>query len=94
MALDVSAIETELRSVTGELTLGWDDLAIYCKGKMMEAAMNGGVTSYTINGRSVTKDVRWWQDAYTFAKAQSSAEDDGGIVGVPVSFRAPTSRTV
>lgn len=94
MALDVSSLEAELRTVAGQLTLTWDDLATYCKAKMIEAAVSGGVTSYTINGRTVAKDLRWWQDAYTFAKAQSASEDEGGIVGVPISFRAPATRFV
>lgn len=94
MALDVASIETEVRAVTGAMSLSWDDLALYVKGKMVEAAINGGVTSYTINGRTVAKDIRWWQEAYRFAKAQGAAEDDGGIVGCPISFRAPVERRV
>lgn len=94
MALDVTAIESEVRAVTGALSLSWDDLATYCKAKMIEAAINGGITSYTVNGRTVAKDLRWWQEAHKFAKAQAAAEDEGGICGQPISFRAPRGRSI
>ena len=94
MALDVTALESEVRAVAGALSLSWDDLATYAKGKMIECAVNGGVTSYTINNRTVTKDIRWWQDLHKFAKAQSAAEDDGGICGQQISFRAPRGRSI
>jgi len=86
MALDVSALSTEIVGVAGALDLSWSEFATYLKGKMMEAAINGGVTSYTINGRTVAKDVRWWQDAHAYALKQASVEDSGGIEDQPIYF--------
>lgn len=90
MALDVSAIESEVRTVAGQMSLTWDEMAIYYKAKMAEAGINGGVTSYVINGRTVTKDVRWWQAAYQFAQQQAAVDDTGGITGATISFRSTT----
>lgn len=90
MALDVSAIQGEINSVAGSLDLTWSEFAIYLKGKMMEAAISGGLTSYTINGRTVTKDIRWWQDAHQYALQQANVEESGGIDIQPIRFGART----
>jgi hypothetical protein len=94
MALDISSVETEIRSIAGQMDLTWDEMATYYKAKMAEAGINGGVTSYTINGRTVQKDVRWWREAYTFAQQQAAVDDVGGIVGSTISFRSTTPRIV
>ena len=92
MALDIASVESEVRSVAGAMDLTWDEMATYYKAKMAEAGINGGVTSYTINGRTVQKDVRWWREAYTFAQQQAAVDDVGGIVGSTISFRSPVTR--
>lgn len=88
MALDVSALQSEITGVAGSLDLSWSEFAIYLKGKMMEAAISGGLTSYSINGRTVTKDLRWWQDAHQYALQQANVEDSGGIDVQPIRFGA------
>ena len=86
MALNVDALTTEISGVAGALALSWSEFAAYLKGKMMEAAVNGGVTSYTINGRTVTKDLRWWQDAHQYALSQANTENSGGVYIQPIYF--------
>lgn len=86
MALDVSALRTEITGVAGSMDLTWAEFAIYLKGKMMEAAVNGGVTSYTINGRTVAKDLRWWQESHQYALEQANVETSGGIDIQPIRF--------
>lgn len=93
MALDVDAMQQEIREANGAMSLTWAESALFYKIKMDEAAKNGGVTAYTLNGRTVTKDLRWWQEAYKFAKAQAAVDDEGGIVGCPISFGAPAYPT-
>lgn len=87
--MDAEALQSEIRELVGEFDLEWSEFALFLKLKMVEAAKNGGVTTYTINGRSVTKDLRWWQDAYKFAKDQANIENSGGIDSVTISFRKP-----
>lgn len=86
MGLDVDSLRTEIRDVAGSLDLTWSEFATYLKGKMMEAALSGGVTSYTINGRSVVKDLNWWQKAHEYAMQQAAVEDSGGIDVQPIRF--------
>jgi len=86
MALDVDAIRTEVVAVVGSLDLTWSEFAVYLKGKMMEAAINGGITSYTINGRTVTKDAQWWKTAYEYAQRQANVDDCGGVDVQPIYF--------
>lgn len=86
MALDTDALRSEITGVAGSLDLSWSDFAVYLKGKMMEAAINGGITSYTINGRTVAKDLRWWQDAHKYALQQATVEGSGGVDIQPIYF--------
>ncbi len=86
MALDTDAINTEVRTVAGALDVSWEDFATYCKGKIIECTINGGITTYTINGRTVTKDQSWFTKAFEFAVAQANIQNSGGIGGQPISF--------
>lgn len=86
MALDTDALRTEITGVAGSLDLSWSEFATYLKGKMMEAAINGGITSYTINGRTVSKDLRWWQDAHAYALRQAAVDSGGGVDVQPIYF--------
>ena len=86
MALDVAALRTEITGVAGSLDLTWSEFAVYLRGKMMEAAINGGITSYTVNGRTISKDLRWWQDAHQYALSQANTETSGGVDIQPIYF--------
>lgn len=88
MALDVDALHTEIREVCGKLDVPWTDFAAYCKGKMIECAINGGIANYSINGRTVTKDLDWWERAMRFAIEMAAVERSGGIDEQPISFLA------
>jgi hypothetical protein len=90
MALDADAINTEVRSVAGKLDVSWRDFATYVKGKIIEAGINGGVSSYTINGRTVTKDLQFWELALKMALEMSAVENSGGIDEQPIRFIART----
>ena len=92
-AADVEAIQDEITQIAGALRISWADIAKAAQLKMAEATLNGGITSYTINGRTVTRDLRWWQEAYRFAMAQAAVDDEGGIVGCPISFQRPIYRS-
>jgi hypothetical protein len=88
MALDSDAINTEVRTVAGKLDVSWRDFATYVKGKIIEAGINGGVSSYTINGRTVTKDLLFWERALRLAMEMASIENSGGIDEMPIRFIA------
>lgn len=93
MALDLADLRAQLQTGQNGSDITWRDIAGFLKLKIFEAQINGGVTSYTINGRSVAKaalaDLR---EAYDAALKHASIEETGGISGVPISFRAPTGR--
>lgn len=86
MSLDTDAIDQEISTVRGSLQSSWADFAIFCKAKIMECTINGGVTTYTLNGRTVTKDINWFKTAYDMAIKESNVETGGGISGTPIHF--------
>jgi hypothetical protein len=88
MALDTTAINAEVQSVAHALDVSWRDFGIYCKAKIIEAGINGGVSSYSINGRTVTKDLQFWERALKLAMEMASVENSGGIDEQPIRFLA------
>ncbi len=76
MALNVAALNTELASVKDALDFSWSDLKVYIKGKIAEAVVNGGITNYTIAGRSVTVNLEWLNNALKIAESRAG----GGLV--------------
>lgn len=88
MAVNVSAIDDEIAGVARSLQTSWTDFAIYCKAKIFECGINGAVASYTVNGRTVVKDLAWWEGALRLAQNQASIESSGGIDEIPISFRS------
>lgn len=86
MAVDSAAINSEVRTVIGALDVSWTDFVIYVKAKIMEAGIAGGVAAYTINGRSVTKDLRWWNELLALAQAQAAVEQNGGFASQEIYF--------
>lgn len=95
MAIDLDAMRTQLQTGRNGADIGWRDIAGFLKLKMLEAQLNGGITTYTINGRSVTRaSLAELREAYTDALKNASIEETGGISGVPISFRAPTGRSI
>jgi hypothetical protein len=86
MALDMDALQTEVESIGSALRVTWRQRIIFLEGKLMEAQLAGGITSYTINGRTVTKDVRWLNEAHDYAQRMANVEESGGIDVQPISF--------
>jgi len=72
--MDLQSINDELTSVRSQLRVSWRDFALYCKAKMMEAAMNGNIASYSIGGRSVTRSLDQWQVWHEYALRQVNNE--------------------
>lgn len=85
--LDVRPIDAEISAVVRTLQTSWADFRIYCKAKIFECAINGGVASYTIAGRTVVRDLSWWQSTLELADRQA-ANEAGGMIEIPISFRA------
>ncbi len=86
MPLDTDAINEQLTAVRQSLNVGWSDFAIYCQGKMMEAAIAGGIAGYSINGRTVTLSADRWERWHDYAQRQAAVAR-GGIAEQPITFR-------
>ena len=86
MALDSDAINLEVRTVAGKLDVSWRDFATYVRGKIIEASINGGISSYTLNGRTIAKDLTFWERALKLALEMASVENSGGIDEQPIRF--------
>ena len=94
MALDLAALRNALSDGQSGADISWRDIAGYLKLKVFEAQINGGVTSYTINGRTVARaTLTDLNAAYAEALKNAAIEETGGISGAPISFRAPLRDT-
>jgi hypothetical protein len=93
MAIDLDALRAELAKGGNGSDIAWRDIAGYLKLKAVEAQMAGGVTSYSINGRTVSRatlaDIN---AAYDMALKYAAVEEHGGIATAPISFREPYNR--
>jgi hypothetical protein len=76
MALDVAALTTELNLMKDQDGLSWRLIKDYLRGKVAEAALSGGVVSYTINGRTVTRSAQQLEQMLSMVEKRSG----GGLV--------------
>lgn len=83
--MDLSSINSEILAARSGLNVSWADFALYCKAKMMEAAIGGGIASYSIGGRSVTKSLDQWERWHRYAMAQTNSEN-GGVQMQDIKF--------
>lgn len=91
MALNYGAISTELTELVAlyeASPISWADIATFCKIAWVQARQSeSGVTSYTIAGRSITRDADAWSRWYRFALDMANVEDHGGIGQQDIYFR-------
>lgn len=74
MAIDVTAITAELDLMRDQDGISWSKIKDYLRGKLAEAAINGGsVISYTIGGRSVTRSIEQIEKMLSIAESRGSA---------------------
>jgi hypothetical protein len=83
--MDLQAINDEVGNVRSQLRVSWRDFAVFCKAKMMEAAIAGNIASYSIGGRSVTRTLDQWQRWHEYALKQANNEG-GGVQMQDISF--------
>lgn len=77
--VDFDKIQSEVADARGRLSVSWRDFALLCKARMIECAITSdGITSYSIGGRTVTRDLSQWQEWYEYALKQASIEEGGG----------------
>ena len=82
----VADINNEMTMVRSSLRASWQDFANYCKAKMMEAAMTtNGVSSYSIGGRSVNRNLDVWERWHRYAVMQANSER-GGVQQQEIAF--------
>lgn len=81
--LDISAITDEINAVAAVFTADWAKIGTWAAGKLLECGMNDGLTSYTLNGRSFTKDAQFFERLIKLAKEQKAitAAPGGMVVG-------------
>jgi hypothetical protein len=93
MAIDLDALRSAVSEGQSGSDISWRDIAGFLKIKIFESEKNGGVTSYTINGRTVARaTLTDLNAAYAEALKNAAIEETGGISGAPISFRAPLER--
>ena len=80
----------EIDAVVAAYTGTWPQLVTLCEAAIRNAALNGGmITSYTVGGKTVTKDLAFWQGLHAWAKnqvSQEASEAGGGLFSVRGSF--------
>ena len=76
MATDIAALNTQAKSWVDTLGISWSDLATVVRGKLAEFAITGAVTSYTINGRSVSMSISELRELLKICEARQR----GGII--------------
>jgi hypothetical protein len=64
--------------VTGS-TVDWDKMVTAIQLKLAEAVINGGVVTYVINGRSVTRSITELREMLKVAESRAPSQG-GGIV--------------
>ncbi len=78
---------TDLAALTAEMTalaaaaanINWDMIAKGVQVKIAEAVANGGVITYQVNGRSVTRSVAELREILKVAKSEQ-ADAAGGVI--------------
>jgi hypothetical protein len=86
-AAELEALQSSVEATSDGLRVTWRQRADAIAAKMMEAEAAGGVTSYTINGRTVTKSLEWLASQHKYAISQANIEECGGIDSVSITFR-------
>jgi hypothetical protein len=88
--LDAQAIMDEVNAVAAVFTADWAKIGTWAAGKLIECGMNGGLASYTINGRTFQQDVQFFERLIETAKKQKAITSaPGGIVVGFGGFRRP-----
>jgi hypothetical protein len=80
--VDTAALITEVNALKeAAASLTWSSLKEVLRVKIAQAILNGGTTSYTINGRSKTVSVDWLRQMLDTVDAQAAIDSaPGGIV--------------
>jgi hypothetical protein len=86
-AAELEALQTSVETSSDALRVTWRQRADAIAVRMMEAENNGGITSYTINGRTVTKSIEWLTNQHKYAISQANIEECGGVDSVGITFR-------
>lgn len=67
---DIQEVNGEVRQWAEGLDVSWRDFATMLKGKIIEAGMAGGVTSWTFGGRTVSSSTEALTALHKYALAQ------------------------
>jgi hypothetical protein len=78
--VDLSALTSELNAlVAAAPQVDWDKIAAAARVKIAEAALNGGVVTYQVNGRSVTRSLSELREILKLAESRGESQG-GGII--------------
>jgi hypothetical protein len=75
----ISTINAELDALASGSTVDWDKILIATQAKIAEAVLNGGVVTYNVNGRSVTRSVSELREILKMAESRAASRG-GGII--------------
>lgn len=76
MAFDAAAVTAELAKMQNQDGISWSTIKEFVRGKIAEVAITGGLSSFTINGRSFSYSLGELREILKIAEARAS----GGIV--------------
>lgn len=77
--VDIAALNTELDTLVAGSTVDWDKILIAAQALLAQAVLNGGVITYTTNGRSVTRSVSELREILKIAESRAASRG-GGII--------------
>lgn len=78
---DLTALVAELNALQAIAPqVDWDKIAAAIRVKLAEASLNGGVVSYQVNGRSVTRSVSELREILKIAESRGASQGGGIIV--------------
>lgn len=80
---EINLINTDVAAWCQSLNVSWSQLKVVLRGKIVEAGLTGGVTSYTLNGRTVSVSLDFLEKALSIAESRAG----GGIIMQPGAFR-------
>jgi hypothetical protein len=80
-AAEIKQINDEVALWHTSLNVSWSQIKTILRGKIAEASLTGGITTYTLNGRTVSVSLDWLEKALAIAVSNS-----GGRVVVEGEF--------
>lgn len=86
-AAELEALQSSAEAVSDGLRITWRQQARAIQAQMLKASENGGISTYTVNGRTVTRSLEWLTSQHEYAMKMANMEECGGVDSVEITFR-------